>query len=194
MVDLVVRIFPGARPVYREAMPVTPTKGGGVRVLMLLENQWFKDPPRMRRMLETTYKGNRSEFIRTFLFFGCTTGRRIQAAFGDRWTDPGKAIWEETSPEMGSRPGEKFPADLGHLSAVMQSHNPDAVVLFGKTAQDAFDALTASVFGAALRSPRIIRAPHPAARSADVPAQLKAAADQLNEIASQHLARANAAT
>lgn len=162
-----------------------------MKVLMLLENQWFKDPPRMRRMLETTYAGKRSEFIRTFLFFGCVSGKRIQAAFGDRWCDPDAAVWEETSSEMGSYPGEKFPPDLEHVGAALREHTPDVVVAFGKTAQVALnnwrgDASHIAPF-------RIINAPHPAGRSADVPTRLRAAADLLNEIASKHLARGNAA-
>jgi hypothetical protein len=156
---------------------------------MLLENQWFKDPPRMRRMLETTYKGERSEFVRTFLFFGCLTGNRIQAAFGDRWTDPGRAVWEETSPQMGSRPGEKFPADLEHIRASLLTHRPDVVVAFGKTACAAIDQCR--MFAGLTFA--VIEAPHPAARQDDVATRLRAAAALLNEMESKHLARANVA-
>lgn len=157
-----------------------------MKVLMLLENQWFKNPPRMQKMLATTYAGKRSEFIRTFLFFGCKSGKNIEKTFGDRWCAPDAAVWEETSPEMGSHPGEKFPPDIPHIAAAIVAHRPDVVVCFGKTACQAIqraslllvDTRPAGSEGIAFG---IIEAPHPAARQDDVTTRLRAAAALLNE-------------
>jgi hypothetical protein len=98
---------------------------------------------------------------------------------------PDAAIWEETSPQMGSRPGEKFPPDPEHLRSALLAHRPDVVVCFGKTACDAIESL-GMFAGLAFRT---IFAPHPAARQDDVATRLRAAAALLNEMESKSLAR-----
>lgn len=66
-------------------------------VLAFLQNQWFHRPERMEELLQGRhYKGDRELFIRTFLFFRCTTGKRLQRAFGEDWC--GKIVWDEVSP------------------------------------------------------------------------------------------------
>jgi hypothetical protein len=160
-----------------------------MKVCAILENQWFKNPARMEEIRAKHYAGNRSEFIRTFLFFGCLTGKRIQSAFGDRWTDPDAIVWEETSPRMASSPSEKFPPDVDHVRAFLARERPDVVLTFGKPALRVTLGLQAEATDAKLdfaadrhvRYFKIIEAPHPAARHATVCEELVAAAETLNQ-------------
>lgn len=161
------------------------------RVLGLLQNQWFKDPVRAAALLaryqehEGGFWPGRHRFIRDMLFFGCLTGRRLEAAFGEDLCGYGGLVWEEVSTCMGDHPGACFPPDGEHVAAVLRQVRPVAVVAFGKVARDALalPEVQAHIVQRPGRPPTAtIYAPHPAARGADVPNELRAAAARVREI------------
>lgn len=139
-------------------------------IVAIMQNMWFKDPARMLRMLETTFKGDREKFIKTFLFWSCRTGKNLRAAFGEALCD--SIIWEEASTEIGGQASSSFPPDPQHIARVLDKHKPDVVIPFGKTAHA---GLLASVQVGILgkQSFTVIVAPHPAARQPDVMARLR---------------------
>lgn len=158
---------------------------GELRVLGLLENQWFKNPPRMKRILEQQYKGDRAEFVRTFLFWSCKTGKVLELALGERWCE--RITWEETSAEMGSRPGEKFPPDIAHVAGVIERHRPHVVIAFGVTANIAINGCRAVGGLDSVGGPAIV-APHPAARDQSVPERLRLVRQWLDRLDASWLA------
>lgn len=151
-------------------------------ILALLQNQWFKDPERARRVLrlyEDRGKG-RSQFIRDMLFLGCLTGRRIDQTFGDDLLV--RTAFEEVSPEIGGHASSVFPPDEAHVLAVVKLHQPRVIVAFGKVA------------GQAVRLPKvwawletceqtvnIVFTCHPAARGTGTVTELRQAAGKVRE-------------
>src|SRR3954470_24274441 len=122
-------------------------------ILAFLQNMWFKDPERARGVFERN-PDRRNQLIATYLFMGCTTGKRLLAAFGEKLCD--EIIWEECSLEIGGRSGSLFPADVAHMRAAIETHKPDVILGFGAVARDALAFIAPGN--------RTIIAPHPAAR------------------------------
>lgn len=123
----------------------------------------------MKVQLDTTFQGNREKFIRTWLFFSCLTGKRLERAFGELVDD---IIWEEVSREIGGFSASAFPPEPEHIEAVLAKHAPTHVIAFGRIAQGAL----LSIHGALPQSFTLIHAPHPAARGPTVIRDLKATA------------------
>lgn len=147
-----------------------------LKVLAFLQNQWFKDPERMQRMLETTFKGNREEFNKRLLFFGSLTGRRLLAALGQEWCD--RIIWENASPLMAGQSSGVFPPDTDHMRAVLEKHRPRVVLLFGRVAIEGFYAQLWR------QEVKVIPCCHPAARSNSA-LSLKVLRDALDRAAAE---------
>lgn len=61
-------------------------------IVVILQNQWFKDPEGIRAMF-AEHPERRERYIEAFLFMGCLTGKRLRSAFGDELCD--EIIWEE---------------------------------------------------------------------------------------------------
>lgn len=150
-------------------------------VVAFLQNMWFKDPERAKKILALYEKreplgDGRQRFIRNFLFFGCLTGKRLDEAFepvfGDEWR--WLVTWEETSLEIGGYSSSVFPPDPGHIRGVLNRYQPDFVLAFGSIAQH---GLTLAGGTAAIT----INLPHPAARYRTVKADLAAGAIQLRD-------------
>lgn len=143
----------------------------GCVVVAFMQNMWVKDPARIRAMLERAPWNQRDDLrlrlIRRALFAGCITGRRLKAAFGDL-TD--KIVWEEASPEIADNPKTICPPVPRHIEDVLEHHNPDIVITFGKPAGDAVEKIWTCT---------LIRCCHPAARQPDTISKLKAAAAEL---------------
>ncbi|HLL52629.1 MAG TPA: hypothetical protein VK447_03725 [Myxococcaceae bacterium] len=137
-------------------------------VLALMQNQWFRNPERVRDLMEGPH---RRAYIHIYLFAGCLTGRRIEAAFGDlcdrRGGDGGLITFEEASPQIGGHASSRFPADMAHLRRVVADVRPKLVLAFGRIAGDALPLVWTG--------PSII-GPHPAARGGDVVPRLRAMA------------------
>ena len=151
-------------------------------ILCLLQNQWFRDPERAKKLLLKyhEHKGEeagRNRFIRDMLFMGCLTGKRIKQTFGEEfcWDSviANQVTFEEVSTEIGGHASSCFPPDLNHVLASLKLHKPGCIVTFGKIAQSAIsgevkeEVIEKGIF--------LVHAPHPAARGPNVMQELKEA-------------------
>lgn len=144
--------------------------GGGVGgVLSFLQNMWARDPARVYAGIERYGETYRRRAIYYSLFAGCLTGRRLKAAFGDQVAD---IEWDEATREIASDSKRICKPQPGHIRATLVHYEPAIVLTFGGVASEAV---------AAIWTGPIIRAPHPAARQADVPQKLAQAAASLRE-------------
>jgi hypothetical protein len=123
-----------------------------VKILGVLQNQWFEEPERVRSLIERRPE-IRSRFIARALFAGCKTGRILLNTFGDLCA---LITWEEASPRIGGQASAAFPPDLDHLRAVLEREQPDIVIAFGRIAERGLRPLVPAA--------NLICAPHPAAR------------------------------
>lgn len=136
-------------------------------VLAFLQNQWFKDPERVKRIY-AQHPQMRNDLIRRYLFMGCLTGKRLEAAFGEDACQ--NIIWEESSPEVGGHAASKFPANPKHIADAIINYRPEIVFAFGKIAVDG--VLSAMPVIASHPMPvrfEFITGPHPAARTDPMP-------------------------
>lgn len=106
-----------------------------MKILAILQNQWFKDPDRIaaiyaRHADDLDY---RARLNARYLFCKSLTGRRLKAAFGDLCDS---IVWEEASPQVGGRSSSAFRADIQHIKRLVDHHQPEVIIAFGKIAQD----------------------------------------------------------
>jgi len=152
-----------------------------MKTLAFLQNQWFKEPEKVRASIERWEKQGRGDSYRRrmivyALFAGCLTGRRLKAAFGDL-TD--KIVWEEASTVIADNPRDFHPPDRAHIIRRINEEQPDVIVAFGKANREFIPGILAtSVFA----TTPIIFAPHPAARHATVTNELREAATKLRNL------------
>lgn len=139
------------------------------RVVAFLQNQWFRDPEKARKIFER-HPEQREELVARFLFSGCLTGRRIRRAFGPMVDE---IVWEETSKNFGGYSASSFPADLDHMKSVIEKWRPKIVLGFGIIACAALNKLPPSLWD------HLIAGPHPAARHDRVVKDLRSMASQL---------------
>jgi hypothetical protein len=137
--------------------------------LAILQNLWARDPERVRKVLANRSGANRRRVIRTVLFGGCLTGRRLTAAFGEELRD--QMLWEEASTEVAGDARIIIRPDPDHIRRVLWSIEPDLVIGFGRLACDAVEPLCSGT--------EFLRAPHPAARRSDTMARLRAIASNV---------------
>lgn len=147
-----------------------------MKILCILQNQWFKDPERVKKMLEGRDETFRRAFIKRALFHSCRTGKVLQQVFGDAWID--QMTFEEASREIGDHSASKFKHDPGHILKVVREVAPDLILAFGKVAEDAVSAV---MWGC--KSPTRIYGPHPTARGDDTIFRLQAMRKRLEAIA-----------
>jgi hypothetical protein len=141
-----------------------------MKILAILQNQWFKDPEKVRAIY-ARHPDLRNEFIRRFLFMGCPTGRHILRAFGEDLCR--RIVWEEASPEIGGKPSSLFRADREHVQQAIARHGPDVVVAFGREAEQAVTAVWNGL---------VVICPHPTARQPGVRSRLAQGACALRHI------------
>ena len=144
---------------------------------MMAAETYFKDPAKARDVF-ARHPDKRHALIAQFLFMGCLTGRRLQAAFGEELCD--QIIWEETSPEVGGHSASRFQADIGHMAAAIKTHHPDIVIAFGQVASGAILPALSRLGQESRVCVYVITAPHPAARGNPLPA-LRRVAEELRE-------------
>ena len=158
-------------------------------IVAFLQNQWWKDPERVRDML---VKSSEPEKLRRrFLVYGlqgCKSGKmlakHIAPAIG---AEAFKSIyWENVSREMGDRSSSKFPADIDFIQKTLVDQSPRIVLCFGKVASDAVGKFINEyyVVGEDLF---VLYADHPAARNGpqsliDMAHELKKLLDKENEV------------
>lgn len=149
-----------------------------MKIVCFLQNQWFRDPERMRKIQQNEHWRDASHhrWVKTWLFFGCLTGRRLQQAFGEELCD--QIIWEEISKELGGKSSSVFPPDFVHMLDVVQQHKPTHIIALGKHAAQAVCYIVEQHSNIVLDC-KVILGPHPAARHATVVQELRAIAEQL---------------
>ena len=166
-----------------------------IKTVAFLQNQWFKDPDRIRQWLDGKPKEDRPRFRRmhvaTALFAGCLTGRRIRKAFGDNIMH--QVLWENASPQIASKSSGRFKPDLGHVMDTIMELDPDIILAFGRLAEACVKNALAFLHGNGWQLHRqlmrgdgtgrqlrltLITGPHPAARGANTKIALGRMADQ----------------
>lgn len=147
-----------------------------MKVLGVLQNQWFHDPDRVRALIKqfTPIHGPRyrQRLVAMCLFGGCKTGRILKQVFGAEWCE--RIVWEEASPEIGGHSASVFPADKDHLREVLAREQPAIVIGFGEVAFGGLKGL--------VDPDRLLWAPHPAARHPKVLEFLRATHASLLEL------------
>lgn len=154
------------------------------KVVIFLQNMWFKDPVRMKQQLDVSFKGNREKFIRTWLFWSCKTGEALQRSFGDAVIGHAGVVFEEQSPEMGDCASSAFPPDHDHIQAVLDKHKPVCVVALGNMAARALQTIrdTPLIDSSGHRKFHFITGPHPAARGRGVGDELIRIGDEIRRV------------
>jgi len=130
--------------------------------LAFLQNQWFRNPEKVKLILSRRDEKFRRLWIKRTLFAGCLTGQRILRAFGDNVDN---IVWEETSREIRGHASSRFTADDKHIREAIDLYKPVVILLFGKIAQEA-------VIPIVFPNISFINGPHPAARYKEVPQEL----------------------
>lgn len=133
-------------------------------ILAFLQNMWVKRPDEVRRLIARHGEEFRVRFMRRALFAGCKTGRNLRKAFGEELIE--QIVFEETTREIAGDPKTIFPADLAHIKACLEHHQPKVVLTFGQIALDALLACRQGPnLGVASGSTLLhIHAHHPASR------------------------------
>lgn len=133
-----------------------------MKVLAILQNQWFHDPDKVRLTLDRHPEWRR-RYIHYALFAGCRTGLILKAGLGEDWCR--KIVWEEASPEIGGEASSVFPADYAHILKVIYEVRPNVILALGKIATDAVQTLCPIPHMPV--QPTIVTGPHPTARGID---------------------------
>lgn len=145
-----------------------------MKILAFLQNQWFHDPEGVKRSIERYGEKYRRRLIVYALFAGCLTGRRLKKALGEELCS--QIVWEEGSREISGNASQFFPPDVEHIKARIDAERPDVVILFGKANREIVHLITSA-------EPRhYLVAPHPAARQATVPGELKELGNRLMKL------------
>lgn len=142
-------------------------------IVAFLQNMWVKNPTNIHAMLareKTDFNRERLRLrlIKFALFRGCITGRRLKSSFGEELCD--RIIWEETTREIADNPKTIFPAQPEHIRNVIETHQPQVIVAFGRIAAEAVQPIW---------NGRLFLAPHPAARQSTVIRDLENIAKQI---------------
>jgi hypothetical protein len=144
-----------------------------MKTVAFLQNMWVlpRSVKSVVRFGPTT--NERERMIAYALFAGCHTGRVLKRAFGEEACNA--IIWQEANPTVADNPKTYYPPDQQHIRAVLDKHQPEAVLcLTGRGFQEVYAACQTWRGGV-----RFVSAPHPAARGANVFADLVEAARRL---------------
>ncbi len=146
-----------------------------MKILALLQNQWVRDPARVKAMYDRT--PDQRLRLNALLLFGGRglTGRRLHAAFGD-WC--ARIAWENVSREITARPDATVTGHVVHVDATLHKVDPDLVIVFGQIAQQ-------TLAETSWTGPTIV-APHPARRDTNVQEQLRGVRIKLERAVRQH--------
>ena len=129
-----------------------------MKILAFLQNQWFKDPKRVKEIYARN--PNRRQLLNArFLLYRSLTGKRIEKTFGKLIDE---IIWENASPEIGGRSNTRFKADLDHMYKIIEEEHPDVILAFGMVASQAMIDMKED--HDATKEFKLICGPHPAAR------------------------------
>ncbi len=143
-----------------------------MKVLAILQNQWYRDPDRVRALLNGKTPQFRRAFLARTLFAGCRTGKVLLDVFGRERC--ARIVWEEASPEIGGISASVFPPDPAHIAAAIEVVKPEVVMAFGLVAKQGVTGL--------FNPDRLIVGPHPTARGADILPRLRVMARALDDM------------
>lgn len=152
-----------------------------MKILAILQNTWAKDPDRVHALLVRN-QDRRHEVVARLLFAsGCLTGRRILTVFGDMlkehdWT------FENASTVVTGNSGGRPPHNVQHICGAIGRYRPDALIVFGSSAQRAIQEIRAAKKGAAFQLPPVVECVHPALQKPGWLSQMVTARAKLEEI------------
>lgn len=129
-------------------------------ILGLLQNQWVREPGRVKAALDRRSPEQGRKLL-SLLLFQSHSGKRLKAAFGE-WTQ--RIIWENASSVIGSQSTANPAPDLDHVRRMLAEIKPAIVLAFGKRAATAMAHVTYDGV--------LICGPHPAVRDKNVMAKL----------------------
>jgi hypothetical protein len=143
-------------------------------ILCFLQNLWVKDPAGWKAVFQK-YPDRRVGIIRHLLLdYGCLTGRRIKACFGEDLLE--HMTFEEASLEIAGDARTICRPDSEHIKACIEKYQPRVIITFGKVATEAVSKVCDAWLASMPVGSEFIALPHPAARQADTVAKLKKAA------------------
>lgn len=154
-----------------------------MKILVFMQNMWVKEPAKVQVVLDR--HKDKPDFwnrmVKSLLFSGCITGKRIKQAFGDLTTD---MIFDESTKEILNNPRDVPKADLVHMRNTILRIRPDAILTFGNHAAKGLDKIITSPYVFYhIRIPKhIFNAPHPAARQPETITRLKNIAQSIIHI------------
>lgn len=155
-----------------------------MKIVAFLQCLWVKQPERVAAMLddhEKRYpKMGRERMLERLLFIGGRTGQVLTDGLGDEWCSA--IVWEESTRKIAGHSSGSFPPDLVHMRAVLDKHQPDVVITFGKVAYNGIDRLFKKQLERYGAFPIWIEAPHPVARGVQIVMQLAKLKGELNSI------------
>lgn len=161
-----------------------------MKILGFLQNQWFKEPDRVKGYIAAQPEDKREDYRHRFLtrslFMGCRTGANLQRTLGG---DLCKLIyWEEASREIGDRSNAIFPHNVKHIREVIVAQRPVVILALGRVAQlgvaEAMLVLSErGIKGVELvNGITIIKAPHPTSRNPDTMRLLREAVEEIRMV------------
>ena len=156
-----------------------------MKILAIMQNQWFQDPARIQRMLdkwkasetEEDYYKLRERLIARCLFAGCRSGQVLKQTLGDLVD---YIVWDEASPEIGDKSSSSFGFDSEHMHNTIERVRPDVIITYGKVAADGLtDSLRRFESTVVFKH---IEAPHPTSRGSDKMTKLHRVRELINEL------------
>jgi len=164
-----------------------------MKILVIMQNQWFKDPVRaghtLERLvnLEGKVKG-RNRFVASMLFMGCKTGNVIRRVFGDLLE---MMDFDEAHPELGASAKSNYGFDVEHIRWAIEARKPGIILALGKVAQEGVKAVLEIPDLDTGEGVHVVTAPHPAARQRGTIDQIKAARGNILNIMSSRVVLAH---
>ena len=150
-----------------------------MKIVAFLQNAWYREPDRVRTIASRMPRARSERFLRsvhTYALHQSHTGRILRQTFGELYE---RITWAEASPQIGNHSSSRFPADLDHMAAILDSFAPQFVLAFGCVARDAVTELCAS---RDMIPPFL--GPHPACRKKDTTERLRTMAANLRLVIS----------
>lgn len=100
-----------------------------MRVVAFLQNCWF--PPGTPAIITNRYLNDPK--YRRVVLSRTMSGRRLVRAFGIYYNE---IWWDNASQAIGEFPQSRHPADIRHMSRVIEENAPLTVLAFGRVAAD----------------------------------------------------------
>lgn len=103
------------------------------KILAFMQNAWF--PPGTERGIIERYQTDQ-EFHRRLLAMTMSGGRLLSAFGHDMYN---QIWWDNVSPTHTETPSGLSAADMQHVELTIKTYQPDVIITFGKSAEEALD-------------------------------------------------------